>query len=180
VLGVLQALTGPVLQVPAQVGKTLSVSVGQWTTGTVLSYQWFRAGSIITGATAASYTLVAEDLGKSITYTITGSKPGYSQKALSSLAVVVQAGVLKSASPTLSGVANVGKTLTVNPGVWDSGVQLKYQWLRNGKTIAGASAKTLKLTKSDLKALITVKVFATKNGYTPVATSTKTPLRVLK
>ena len=179
-LGTLQAVSGPVLQVPAQVGKTLSVSTGQWTTGAILSYQWFRAGSAITGAQGSSYVLTAEDLGKSITYVVTGSKAGYLQKSLSSLAVVVQAGVLKAASPTVSGVGNVGKTLTINPGVWDAGVQLKYQWLRNGKTIAGATAKTRKLTKADLKSLITVKVFATKNGYLPAATASRTPVKVVK
>ena len=42
-----------------------------------LHYQWNADDVPISGATAASYTVSPDDLGKSITVTVTGTKTGY-------------------------------------------------------------------------------------------------------
>ena len=42
-----------------------------------MTYQWKRNGVAITGATAATYKLVAADAGKRITVTVIGRKSGY-------------------------------------------------------------------------------------------------------
>lgn len=66
---VLPAVTGT-----TSVGSVLTVSNGTWT-NTPLSYtrQWLRDGAAISGATAATYTLVAGDEGKMIAATVTAT-----------------------------------------------------------------------------------------------------------
>jgi hypothetical protein len=66
---VLPAITGT-----TSVGSVLTVSNGTWT-NTPLSYtrQWLRDGAAISGATAATYTLVAGDEGKMISATVTAT-----------------------------------------------------------------------------------------------------------
>jgi hypothetical protein len=68
----------PKISGTAKVGKTLKVKAGTWKpSGTKLSYQWYRGGSKISGATTSSYKLTGKDKGKKIKVTVTGSKSGY-------------------------------------------------------------------------------------------------------
>jgi hypothetical protein len=76
--------------------------------------------------------------------------------------------------PIVSGNTKVGRTLTVNRGAWPSGVALSQTWHRNGQTISGASATAYKLKRADRGKRITVRVTATKLGYSP-ATVTSDP-----
>ena len=55
---------------PPQVGDTLTAN----TTATDLTYQWYRGNEAIEGATSASYTAVAADVGKTIKVTVTQTK----------------------------------------------------------------------------------------------------------
>ncbi|MBG6059200.1 putative cell wall-binding protein/peptidoglycan/xylan/chitin deacetylase (PgdA/CDA1 family) [Cryobacterium sp. MP_M5] len=80
------AATAPGILVPATptitgtatVGQILTAVPGAWTpTTTTFTYQWLRAGTDIVGATAATYTLVAADLGKAISVRVTGSATGF-------------------------------------------------------------------------------------------------------
>jgi hypothetical protein len=60
------------------VGSVLTAVPGTWGPAPVtLTYQWIANGAPIPGATASTYSLLAADLGKTFTVTITGSKPGY-------------------------------------------------------------------------------------------------------
>ena len=54
---------------PAAIGSVCTCTLGQWTGApTSYAYAWYRSGVVIAGATAASYTLVAADIGgKAIT-----------------------------------------------------------------------------------------------------------------
>lgn len=59
-------------------GKVLTVTTGDWTPAPVsFVYHWKRGGVLIAGATAATYTVTAADVGKSITVQVDGSKPGF-------------------------------------------------------------------------------------------------------
>jgi hypothetical protein len=60
----------------AQVGQVLTAA-GTWT-GTptpTLTYQWNVGGVPVVGATASTYTVVAADVGKTATVTVTGRNP---------------------------------------------------------------------------------------------------------
>lgn len=86
---------------------------------------------------------------------------------------------VESATPSISGTARVGETLTATAGEWGpEGVTLSYQWSRSGKAVKGATAETYALTKSDLGKKITVKVTGTKDGYKTIAKTSKATAKV--
>ena len=59
-------------------GYTLTAHKGTWSpTPTTLTYQWYRNGVKITGATKYTYKLTATDKGKHITVKVTGKRTGY-------------------------------------------------------------------------------------------------------
>ncbi|WP_440312451.1 sunset domain-containing protein [Leucobacter chromiireducens] len=152
----------------ATVGQKLSVSAqASVPSGAALSYQWKRAGSAIAGATAASYTLVAADLGKQITVTVTSQLAGFTPAAASvGVGKAVAAGTLTTATPKISGAAVVGTTLKSSVGSWKpGGVALKYQWNRGGAAIPKATGSSYKLTSADAGKKITLSVTGTLAGY---------------
>lgn len=68
----------------AKVGKTVKVSVGKWTSGTKLSYQWLRNEKAVKGATKPSYKITKSDKGKKLSVKVTGKKSGYATAAKTS------------------------------------------------------------------------------------------------
>ena len=73
-----------------------------------------------------------------------------------------------TARPTVSGTRKVGATLTAWPGTWKpTGVNFDfhYQWRANGARIAGATAKTFRLTAAQKGKRISVTTRASKLGY---------------
>ncbi|MCJ1673983.1 hypothetical protein MT355_12020 [Rathayibacter sp. VKM Ac-2929] len=169
------------------VGQGVTANPGAWGPQPLtLAYQWNRNGTPIAGATSAYYVPKAEDAGKALTVTVTGSKAGYTSTSRTSAASTVASGALiQTPTPTVSGTATAGSTLTAAPGTWDSGVVLSYQWKRNGTTaITGATAKTYVIQSADAGAGLSVSVTGTKPGYTVVtktsaAVSVKAALQTL-
>jgi hypothetical protein len=169
-------LTAPVPTVSgvAKVGSRLTGIPGAWGPAPVtLKYQWLRSGLAIAGATASTYTETAADLGKTVSLRITGSKTGYTAVARTSRTTpVIVAGTLSAPSPTISGVPKVASVLSAAPGVWGPApVILKYQWLKTGVAIAGATAATYSPIPSDVAKQISVRVSGSRAGY---ATMTRT------
>ncbi|MFD7073637.1 M4 family metallopeptidase [Nocardioides sp. NPDC059952] len=74
--------------------------------------------------------------------------------------------IANTAAPTISGSQRVGYTLTASPGSWNpAATTVRYQWLRNGAAISGATAKTYKLSGSDHTRKIQVRVTATSSSW---------------
>ncbi|MFT3942417.1 MAG: leucine-rich repeat domain-containing protein [Ancrocorticia sp.] len=108
--------------------------------------------------------------GKSVVFEFSGT---LTQKVLPAGPVVEQP--VASATPTISGKAKVGETLTAKPGKWTSGATFTYQWLADGKAIKGATKATLVLKADQVGERISVKVTGSKAGYKSVSkTSAKT------
>lgn len=144
----------PTIGGTAQQGQRLAVSPVTWTgSGTVaVSYQWYRCDALVShcssvhGATGAGYVLGADDVGHTVTLTIT-AKDGVATTTVyvSAVGQVVAKGAAAPAQPTLSGSA----TLTV------AGGGAPYAWLRcnaNGRAcvaIAGATAATYTPTAAE-------------------------------
>ena len=107
---------------------------------------------------------------------------GYVKASATSAATAkVGKGSLSAAKPTISGTAKVGKKLTAKPGTWKpSGVKRSYRWLRNGKSISGATKSTYTLKKADVGKKISVKVTGKKSGYTTKTVSSKATAAVKK
>lgn len=78
----------------AQVGETLTVADGTWTGREAPSfrYQWNADDVAITGATAKTYVPVADDVGKTITVTVTGAnwKGSVSATSAATAAVIAE------------------------------------------------------------------------------------------
>lgn len=167
VLQKLRASSSPNILGDFVVGNTLTANTNQWDSGVNFTYQWNRGGTAIPGATSRSYVLAGADFGQSITLTLTGSKLGYLtvSKTSSTRSPVRAAQLSRQPTPTISGKAKVGSVLTSNPGTWDSGVTLSYQWKRWGTAIPGATGATFTPTSAQRGATICVTVTATKLGY---------------
>lgn len=79
-------------------------------------------------------------------------------------------------TPTISGPAQVGETLTAVPGTWaPDPVELAYEWLADGTPIAGETGSTLALTVAQEGANISVRVTGSRPGHTS-ATATSAPV----
>lgn len=170
------AWSKPTIAGSGVVGKTLNTDPGAWTNGVTLSYQWFRSGTTISGATRSAYVVTASDLGESLVVKVTGKRHAYNTVTSASNATApIAAGTLTPPTPSISGPATVGGVLTASAGTWDRGVSIKYQWLRSGKAISGATAATYKVVPADDGATLGVKVTRTKPGYKAAsATATAT------
>lgn len=169
IVGSFSASPTPTLSGLAKVGETLRVVPGSWPTGVTFTYQWLRNGGEVTGASQATYPLSAADFDKQISVVLTASKPGYLTISKSSAVTRIEAASLVLApNPDVSGVSQVGQTLTSKPGTWDNGVNLTYQWLRDGALIPGETKNSLRLTGEDNGKQISVEVTGTKPGYVTV------------
>lgn len=64
----------PVISGTTQSGQTLTVSNGTWFNNpTAFTYKWFRAGSVISGATNQTYVLSNQDKGDMIVAQVTAT-----------------------------------------------------------------------------------------------------------
>lgn len=163
----------PTITGAAVVGQTLTANAGAWApTPDAVSYQWNRAGAAITGATASSYLVTSADSGKALTVTVTATKSDFVTTAKSSITWSVGTAFTTAPTPTITGSAAVGSTLTAAAGTWapvaDS---TRYQWNRNGVPILGANAATYALVAADAGTSIALTVTSAKAGY---ATTSKT------
>lgn len=153
-----------------QVGRKLTATAGSWRpSGVALSYQWYRDGKKIEGATRSSHTLEPGDAGRRITVRVTGAKSGYQTVSKTSKATrKVGRGELKTARPTTTGVVALGQTLTADAGTpGPAGITWSYQWYRDGKKIKNATQPRYTVTSKDVGKRITVKVTGRASGYAP-------------
>lgn len=81
---VLPAITGTKTQ-----GQTLTCSTGTWTNSPSYSYQWNRGTAHIAGANSSTYVLTAEDVGYTMTCTVTATKNQTQGVATSAATTVV-------------------------------------------------------------------------------------------
>lgn len=167
--------SAPTIKGTVEVGHKLTATAGSWGPGSVtLRYQWYRNGSRIGGATASSYSVTIADAGSKLSVRVTGSKLRYTTTARTSkqTATVPLLKLTKSPTPTLSGKAAIGHTLTATAGTWaPSPVTVRYQWYRGSTAISGATGRSYTLTRADGGSAIKVAVTGTKAGYASITRS---------
>ncbi|MFM6973641.1 MAG: beta strand repeat-containing protein [Agromyces sp.] len=172
----------PTITGTARVGSVLTANPGTWSpTPTSFSYQWNRAGSPISGATAATYQPVAADIGSTLTVSVTGNRLGYTAVTRTSLATAaITSGVFTTAPvPTISGTVRVGATLTAVTGTWaPTPDSFQFQWYRGTTAITGATSASYTLTAAEQGAAIKVSVTAVKAGVTSVTTTSAATVAV--
>ncbi|PYY56475.1 hypothetical protein DEJ17_10715 [Curtobacterium sp. MCSS17_011] len=153
----------------AKVGKTLTATFPSWSPApTTKKYRWLRDGDSIRNATGSRYTATASDHGHKLSVSITGSRTGYTTATRTQLiGVVVRGDAPKfTARPSVSGTTRNGGVLTTTKGSWNtSGLTARYEWLRNGKVVAGMTSRTYRLGYYDVGATIASRVTVSKAGY---------------
>ena len=151
------------------VGTSLSVNPGTWDSGVQLFYQWLKNGTPIVGEVGSEYLVAPSDLTSMISVSVLGVRSGVAPVRRVSGAVSVTAGTMVlSPNPLIVGSGAAGTLLSVNPGTWDSGVQLFYQWLKNGTPIVGEVGSEYLVAPSDLTSMISVSVLGVRSGVAPV------------
>ncbi|WP_084105190.1 leucine-rich repeat domain-containing protein [Demequina sp. NBRC 110056] len=149
------------------VGYTLTANAGTFSpAASTVTYRWYRDGKAISGGTARTYRATTTDIGHRITVATTASRSGYSTSTQSSTAVTIGR-KLTAVTPSISGTAKAGSTLTVKRGTWGPGtVSTKVQWYVSGKAVSGATGSSFKVRPTDAYKSITVKVTGSRSGYT--------------
>jgi hypothetical protein len=141
-----------------------------------VTYKWFLNGSAISGATGSTYTPLPEDHNKSISLLTTVTQAGYPVAISSSQTKIIQGGVIPKPTVTVLGSARTGENLAAQVPI-TSPATATYQWLRNGKSIAGSNKSSYTLTSADYKASVSVRVTLSRVGFDN-ATSTSSGVRV--
>ena len=186
----------PTINGTAQVGETLTADTSgiadeDGLDNATFSYQWIRTDSgtdtDVAGETAQTYTLRAADEGRAIKVRVTFRDDADNEESLTSAAtgaVGARPNNPATGAPTISGAAQVGKTLTADTSsIADAdgltSVSYRYQWIRSdggtGGDIAGANASTYELRDADQGKTIKVRVsFTDDRNNNETLTSRKT------
>ena len=169
-----------------QVGETLTadttgIADADGLSGATFRYQWIRSdGSSdadITDATDSTYTLAADDEGKTIKVRVSFTDDdGYAESltsaATETVTFAVQQQIANSpatGAPSITGTAQVGETLTADTSnIADddglTGATFAYQWLADDTEIASANEGTYVLTSNEMDKTIKVRVSFTDDG----------------
>ena len=119
-------------------GETLTANYTKQDDETV-TYQWYRSGEIISGATEASYTLTAEDIGKNILVEIIATDEWHRGKMRSIEQEVSKAtGSIAIACDSVTVGEKVSPTVTSNT---NEGANVTYSYSGTGSTSYGPSSK---------------------------------------
>ena len=149
-------------------GRALTATHGAVAPSTsVVSYSWYVDGRYArSGATFALTTAHrTRTLSVRASYA-TGSNPSEHGQRHQQAAVRVPGLAFTAGTPTISGTAVVGRTLTARRGSWSpTPSSYSYRWLRDGTAIVGATASTYTLTKADRGTRIQVEVTGKRSGY---------------
>ena len=144
------ATGAPTISGTAQVGEMLEAHTSgiadqDGLTNPVFTYQWLADDAAIAGATGSTYTLIEADEGKSIKVQVSFPDDAGNEESLTSAATVAVSTAPSSNSPetgtpTISGTAQVGETLTADTssiadadGMEDTVLAFLW-WVKNNET----------------------------------------------
>ncbi len=152
------------------VGSRVSITTtGVWPAGTARTYEWRNnSGTVL--SRSSTYVVSPTQYNRRLRVSVTGTLAGFAPATVTSAYTVqVALGTLVAPTPRISGIAQVGRTLTATAGTWTSGTRLTYRWTANGSTISGATTRYYKPTRAVIGKQIRVVVTGTKTSYRTVA-----------
>jgi hypothetical protein len=158
------------------VGQTQVCEVGNWTESpTNFAFQWLRNGAPIAAATASEYETQNTDVGASVQCQVTASSaaPGAGLATSTPLYVPPAPNPVPGFGvPTVSGtVEATGGSLSCDPGTWQEGAIIAYQWFKDGAPLAGEDEATYTAPSGEAPATYQCRVTATTAGASVVAFS---------
>jgi hypothetical protein len=170
----------PVIGGSVKVGGTVTLDTGTWDpTPSSLRVRWTADGQPVPALDGKTVFPVGAGLvGARLVALVAATKPGYATTTAQSGEAVVRHGSLRTATPTITGILRVGRTLTASPGRWTSGTAFRYAWFADRVQIRRQTGKRLVLTKAQRGTRITVRVTGSKAGYTTVAKTSAATARV--
>ena len=172
----------PTIGGTARVGETLSadtsgIADADGLDNASFSYQWQADGAETQDATDATYTPVVDDVGKAMSVTVSFTDDAGNEEELTSAPTdavepetqEAQANTPATGAPTISGTAQVGKTLTADvSSIKDddglTNVAYSYQWRADGADISSAASDTYTLAEADEGKAISVRVTFTDDA----------------
>ena len=173
------AAGAPVITGTARVGETLTMDTSGVTDqdgmdNVSFTYQWTDGDGDIDGATASTHTLADADEGKTIRIRVSFTDDRGNQETLTSgppAAVAPKPNSAATGTPTITGTAQAGETLTDTSGIEDTdgleNVVFTYQWTAGGTNIEGAAGSTYTATAEDEGLAIQVRVSFTDDRGNP-------------
>jgi len=187
--GTIGVVKAPAITGEARVGSTLAVSDGEYSVADAsFGYAWFADGEQLEGETGSTLELTDAELGAVITARVTATRNGYEPLTTETVATDAVApapvGLENVAPPVVTGTAAVGKTLSASTGEWESngepasGLSFRYQWLRDGAAISGATKASYTLTSGNRGAKLAVRVTASGEGFV-TASAESTPTKTV-
>jgi hypothetical protein len=192
--GAPQSTAEPVVSGAAREGQRLTTTTGTWAGDQPLTfgYQWVRCGAdgglpdgsnctVVAGATASSYTLVAADVGSRMRVRVTATNSAGSATAASNPTQSVSRGAapVNTRRPSVRGNWVEGQTATLDRGAWTGAASFSYQWLRcnsaggSCSAIGGATGTTYRLTSADVGRKVRANVTARNSAGSTTVTSTE-------
>jgi hypothetical protein len=171
----------PVVSGSWTTGSTLSTTNGSWTSGGTFTYQWQRSTdnstwTSITGATASTYVLTADDASKFVRVQVYLNGGSGSDGIAYSVPTAKVGAPYNTVAPALSGTLRVGVAQTVSNGTWSGSPTFTYQWQTSADGIAwanisGATSATYTPTYTIANLRLRSVVSATNAVDTATATS---------
>jgi hypothetical protein len=171
-------LAPPSVHGTAQYAARLVAEPGTWSsTDAAYAYRWLRDGRPIAGATGPSYRPTLADLGRRLAVRVTATDPTGSATAVSAPTdPVARAELRNRRPPAVHGVARYTRTVTASPGRWSPApARVRYQWLRNGRPITGATGRRYRFAPEDVGERVRVRVLATAPGHVPASKRSARP-----
>ena len=179
--GALTMRSRPAVSGTARVGSRLSAATGTWSPAATFAYQWYRGAQPISGATERTYVPTYRDRGEALRVKVTARRDGYTAgSSLSPTSARVVAGrITISAGPSITGKPVLGSKLSVRAGTYGpSTASTRYQWLRDGVAISGATGRTYRTTSRDLGRRLSVRATLKATGYTARTVTTARLARI--
>jgi hypothetical protein len=180
----------PAISGTAGQGQLLTAADGSWANSpTSFSYVWQQCDatgancSPITNATAGDYVTQPGDVGHTLRLVATAFNAGGNTAATSAQTAIIGTLPANTAPPTVSGVTQQGRTLTITDGGWTGtpAPTFTYQWEQcdgagnNCATIFGATTAGYTPAAGDVGHTLRAQVIATNTAGTKTATTAATP-----
>jgi hypothetical protein len=176
----------PAISGTIDIGETITCSTGSWTGGpTGYAYAWFVDGVLDAGLGTANSIVIPHTLSlTTVKCRVTATNAYGSTTAYSNEVEVPLSAPVNTVSPTLSGLAEIGETLTCGTGTWaHTPTSYAYAWFVDGVEDGGlGTANTLVVPEELGGTAVTCQVTATNatgsaaamsnaknigSGYTP-------------